>query len=261
MKTIYRDRREAGEKLAAELQGLKDKKPVILALPRGGVPVAAEVAQALHAPLDVLVVRKIGMPGNRELGIGAIAEDDVLWIDSSAAAGLNIDPSELESELKHELIRVSRNVKKYRGERAPIDLEGRTAIIVDDGVATGVTTKAAAKLARARGAAEVIVAVPVGSRSACEFLAEDADRVICLSTPDPFFSVSGWYEDFTQVTDDQVLEALGRFAPHDPLPEILSRPIKLSAAGHQAPVLHGELRVPQWPSSRNQPVGAVIFAH
>jgi putative phosphoribosyl transferase len=205
---VFRDRVQAGQRLANELTALGNNKAVVLGLVKGGVAVAAQVARQLGAPLDVMVVRKIGMPGNPELGIGAIGEDDVLWIDSRTAALTHVDPSELESELKHGLVQVTRMVKRFRGDRPPLPLEGRTALIVDDGLATGVTAKAAAKLARRRGAEHVIVAAPVGSEAARELIGEDADRVITLETQEPWVSLSHWYREFPQVSDDEVLGAL-----------------------------------------------------
>lgn len=182
---------------------------MVLALPRGGVPVGFEVATSLRCPLDVLVARKIGAPGNPELGIGAVAEGGVRVLNDEALLSLLVSEQELEHGVSRAESELHERVRLYRGETQPIPLAGRTAIVVDDGLATGGTARAAVKAARARGASRVILAVPVGARSTVSSLREEADEVICLLEPEPMFAIGMWYEDFAQVPDIEVLGLLG----------------------------------------------------
>lgn len=204
----FADRRDAGRQLAERLVGLKDESPVVVALPRGGVPVASEVADALDAPLEVLAVRKLGTPHNPEYGIGAIAEDGTCVIDAEAVAVLRVRNGELDAIVAREEAELTRRVEAYRGERPPLDLEGRTVIVVDDGVATGVTDTAALRAARHQNPRRLVLAVPVCSPEALERLRVEADQVICLRVPRLLRGVSQWYRDFSQVTDEEVLRAL-----------------------------------------------------
>ncbi|CAM5258729.1 phosphoribosyltransferase [Streptomyces aurantiogriseus] len=207
----FRDRRQAGRKLAEVLRTQQEKgalpDPVVLALPRGGVAVAAEVAQVLDAPLDVLVVRKIGAPFQQELGVGAIAGDDALF-DEDALVRLGLARSELAPVVERERAELRRRERIYRQGRPAPDLRGRTAIVVDDGLATGATARAALRTVRLRAPRRVVLAVPVGAPEAVALLHAEADEVICLHTPVSFMAVGLWYEDFEQLTDDDVLEAL-----------------------------------------------------
>jgi predicted phosphoribosyltransferase len=206
----FADRRDAGRRLARQLEDLKAAEPVVIALPRGGVPVATEVAAALEAPLEVLGVRKLGAPGNPEYGVGAIAEDGTRVIDPEATAVLGIRNSDLSAIAERERAELRRRVLAYRGRRPPPDLRGRTVVIVDDGAATGLTDVAAIRAARRQEPGRVIIALPVCSREALELLRCEADQVVNLITPRPFFGVGQWYEDFGQVSDREVIDALRR---------------------------------------------------
>jgi putative phosphoribosyl transferase len=206
--TRFADRREAGKQLAERLAPLAAEHPVVVALPRGGLPVAREVALALNAPLEILAVRKLGAPHNPEYGIGAIAEDDTSVIDRQAVAELGIDQATLESIAAREAGELRRRVALYRGERPPCDLSGRTAIAVDDGVATGVTDIAALRAVRQRGARRIVLAVPVCAPDSLPRLREEADEIVCLRAPTVFYGVGQWYKDFSQVSDAEVVATL-----------------------------------------------------
>ena len=198
------DRRDAGGRLARRLRHLRDEEPVVVALPRGGVPVACEVASALEAPLDVIVVRKLGAPVEPELGIGAIGEDGVLLVDRLAVAYLGIPDEELQAVVERERAELERRVRRYRGERPPMPVDGRTVILVDDGVATGGTARAGARILRARGAARIVLAVPVGSPDLHDRIGADVDELVQLEAPLDFFAVGHAYESFDQLSDDEV---------------------------------------------------------
>jgi putative phosphoribosyl transferase len=206
----FQDRGDAGRRLAAELASLADARPVIVALPRGGVPVAVEVASALGAPLDILTVRKLSAPGNPELGVGAVAEDGTAVLDPRSAGMLGMTQATLDATLTQESRELRRRVERYRDGRPPIPINGRTVIVVDDGLATGLTDLAAVRALRKRGARHIIVAVPVGSTESVSMLAEEADRVLCLMIRQPLFGVGTWYSDFAQVSDEQVLGLLAQ---------------------------------------------------
>jgi putative phosphoribosyl transferase len=205
---LFVDRRDAGRRLAERLEYLRSEDPVVLGLPRGGVPVAYEVAAALEAPLDVLLVRKIGAPFHHEFGVGAIAEAGARYVDREAVATLGIDPDELERIIAEEQVELERRERLYRGDAPPLPLLGRTAILVDDGVATGGTAIAAARAARARGGAKVVLAVPVGPPSAAGRFADEVDDFICLEAPEGFFAVGAYYDRFGQTSDDEVRRLL-----------------------------------------------------
>jgi predicted phosphoribosyltransferase len=201
----FADRREAGKELAAQLgayRGLQDV--VVLALPRGGVPVAFEVAEALDAPLDIFVVRKLGMPGQPEYAIGAIASGGVRVLAEAAIRWYGIPEGQLEALARTELAELERREREYRRGRALIDLQGRTVILVDDGLATGSTMRAAVQAVRAHRPARVMVAVPVGAPGAGEELAGITDEFVCVRMPEPFSAVGQWYLDFSQTTDEEV---------------------------------------------------------
>lgn len=191
---------------------------MIVALPRGGVPVAFEVARALRAPLDILAVRKLGAPGNPELGVGAVAEDGTCVLDSRSAGMHGMTQATLEETLALESRELRRRVQRYRDGRPSISVQGRTVVIVDDGLATGLTDLAAVRALRKRGARRIIVAVPVGSREAVSMLTEEADRVVCLEVPPRLFGVGMWYRDFTPVSDDQVEALLAEASRHETTP-------------------------------------------
>lgn len=204
---MFRDRTEAGERLAQVLRDRVDGPVVVLGVPRGGVIVAAPVAQLLDAPLDVVVPRKVRAPGNPELGVGAVAQG-VEVLDEALLARLGIDASYLAREIALEQEEVVRRTEAYRGDRPPPDLAGRTAIVVDDGVATGGTALAALRWARNAGAGRVVFAAPVGPAGALARLASEADDVILLQAPRSFHAVGEWYTVFDQTTDEEVRAAL-----------------------------------------------------
>jgi predicted phosphoribosyltransferase len=206
-RTSFRNREEAGRSLAARLSDLRGDDVVVLGIPRGGVEVAAVVADALGAPLDVVIPRKVGAPRNPELGLGAVA-GDVVVLDDRLIEALGVDESYLRREVEQQRREIERRETLYRGGRPPLDLADRTAIVVDDGVATGGTAAAALRWARAKGAAKVILAVPVAPPDAVRRLAQDCDQVIALATPIHFYAVGQWYEDFAQVPDERVVELL-----------------------------------------------------
>ncbi len=208
----FADRADAGRCLARRLQHLRGTDVAVVGLPRGGVAVAFEVATELRAPLDVIVVRKLGVPFQPEYGFGAVGEGGARIIDDYVVrqAGLT-GPVMAEVEAR-ERSQLERRVNQLRGERPTVPLAGRTVIVVDDGIATGSTARAACLVARARGAGRVILAVPVSSAEGAESLRRVADEVICLQTPAPFFAIGEWYSDFSQVTDDEVAILLARAA-------------------------------------------------
>lgn len=207
---MFRNRQEAGKRLAEKLLERSWQNPIVLALPRGGVPVAAEVANALHTPFDVFVVRKIGVPWNSEYGIGAISETGALWLNGDALAQLALSASDLKSIVEEERIEITRRLKIYRDSRPLPSLIGRTVILVDDGLATGGTALMAIRALRENGASLVVLAVPVGSEDAVSLLNREADLVICLETPADFYAVGQWFHDFHQVSDAEVIEILSR---------------------------------------------------
>ncbi|HEX7245982.1 MAG TPA: phosphoribosyltransferase [Solirubrobacterales bacterium] len=204
----FRDRRDAGRRLAVELLAYRDEDPVVVGLPRGGVPVAEEIAVVLDAPLEVLAVRKLGAPHNPEYGIGAIAEGGVRVFDSEALAVLGINGGVLDSIVSRESEELRRRVAAYRGERPLIDLRGRTAIVVDDGVATGVTDTAALRAVSRMRPRRLVLAVPVCAPDSAARLRAEADEVVCLSEPPLLYGVGQWYRDFSQVSDGEVIAAL-----------------------------------------------------
>ncbi len=205
----YRDRIDAGRRLAEQLRNhAGEPNLLVLALPRGGVAVGAEVARALGAPLDVMLVRKLGVPGQEELAMGAIASGGVRIISEDVVAALGVSERELALVAAAEETELARRERLYRGTRGPPEVRGRGVILVDDGLATGATMRAAAVALRSQKPARLVAAVPVAPNETCEALRAEVDEVVCALTPDPFLSVGTWYEDFTQITDDEVRELL-----------------------------------------------------
>lgn len=206
----FADRAEAGELLAERLTAYRDRDDVVvLGLPRGGVPVAREVARGLGVPFDVYVVRKLGVPGHEELAMGAIATGGVRLLNRDVVDALGIPMNVIDAVAAREQQELERREHAYRGDRGPIALTNKTVILVDDGLATGATMRAAVMAARQQQPARVIVAVPVGAVSTCADLAAEADDVVCVRTPDPFVAVGLWYRDFTPTSDHEVRSLLG----------------------------------------------------
>jgi putative phosphoribosyl transferase len=205
----FRDRTDAGRQLAGRLGAYAGRADVcVLGLPRGGVPVAAEVAAALGAPLDVFVVRKLGVPGHEELAMGAIASGGVRVLNEEAVGALHIPPAEIEVATALAGAELRRLEGLYRGARPPLDVRGRSVILVDDGLATGSTMRAAAAALRRLGPARTVVAVPVAAPETCAALRREVDEVVCVLLPESFYAVGAWYEDFSQTTDEEVRRSL-----------------------------------------------------
>ncbi len=205
----FRDRRHAGRALAQALSAYANRADVlVLALPRGGVPVGFEVAEVLRVPLDVFVVRKLGVPGQPEYAMGAIASGGVRVLSDSVVRMAGIDSADIEAITAHEQTELERREQLYRGERALPDVAGRTLIVADDGLATGSTMRAAVRALRALRPARIVVAVPTAPAETCEQMRAEADEVVCLCTPEPFRAVGLWYDDFSQTSDDDVRELL-----------------------------------------------------
>lgn len=209
MRALYADRVEAGRALARDLSHLAGEDLVVLGLPRGGVPVAREVADALGAPLDVILVRKLGVPGQREVAMGAIGEGDVRVLERRTLSAAGVTEYELEAVERRERDELDRRAALYRQGRPGRDITGRTVVIVDDGIATGSTVRAAARVARAMGAARVVVGTPVAPADIVDRLGPDVDEVVASATPDPFWAIGAFYEDFRQTNDDEVVRLLG----------------------------------------------------
>jgi putative phosphoribosyl transferase len=250
----YVDRTDAGRHLAHRLRHLRGADVVVLGLPRGGVPVAFEVAEELHAPLDVIVVRKLGVPFQPEHGFGAIGEDGVRIVDDHVVRQTGLTGPQIAEVEARERVVLDRRVSQLRGDHPPAPLAARTAIIVDDGTATGSTARAAYLVAEARGARRVILAVPVGSVEGTAALRRDADEVVCLHTPARFSAIGEWYDDFSQVTDEEVAILLGKAValagPGSDNPD--SAEVMLNVGGARLP---GSLVIPDGAG------GLVVFAH
>ena len=207
---MFKNRKDAGRKLAARLLKYKDEHPVVLALPRGGVPVAYEVARALDAPLDIVVVRKLGAPGQPELGVGAVADGDhpQSVLNEEVVRALDVSDDYLNREVALELQEIRRRQERYRSGRAPEPIEGRTAIVIDDGIATGGSVRAALRGVRRSDPKRLVLAVPVAPPDTVESLQPEVDELVCLSMPFFFHAVGQFYEDFSQTTDEEVVELL-----------------------------------------------------
>jgi putative phosphoribosyl transferase len=202
---LFRDRRDAGRKLAQKLLTYANRPDVIvLALPRGGVPVAYEVALALNAPLDIFTVRKLGVPGHEELAMGAIATGGARVVNQDIVRMFNIPQGLVEAVVKRELQELERRERQYRGDRSMREIHGHTAVLIDDGLATGASMQAAIMALRAKDPARLAVAVPTAPLETCEAFKQVVDEMICATTPEPFYGVSRWYDDFSQVTDEEV---------------------------------------------------------
>jgi len=205
---VFDDRTDAGRQLAGRLLGLRDERPLVVALPRGGVPVAAEVARVLEAPLEVLVVRKLGAPRNRELAVGAVAEGGTAIIDRGLAARLGLSAPAIERILRREERELQRQVWRFRDDFVPAEVVDHTVLVVDDGLATGLSDLAAVRALRSRQAQRIVVAAPVGSPEAVQLLRAEADDVVCHTIPDRLLGVGRWYRDFSPVGDEEVLALL-----------------------------------------------------
>ncbi|MGE5597203.1 MAG: phosphoribosyltransferase [Hyphomicrobiales bacterium] len=211
MKLPFHDRREAGRALAAALPStIRDERPVVLALPRGGVPVAFEVARALGAPLDVFVVRKLGTPGHEELAMGAIASGGVRVLNGEVARFVHA--ADIEAVVERESRELERREREYRDGRPPVPVRGRSVVLVDDGLATGASMRAAVHALRQMEPARITVAVPVAAAETCQEFEQLVDRVVCAATPEPFYAVGLWYEQFPATSDEEVRELLARAA-------------------------------------------------
>jgi putative phosphoribosyl transferase len=211
MSPYFLDRYDAGRRLASALTSYADRSDLlILALPRGGVPVAYEVARALHAPLDVFLVRKLGFPGHEELAMGAIATGGVRIIDQQIVQMFGISDEAIDRVTATEQRELERREQLYRDGRPAPDVKGRTAILIDDGLATGSTMRAAVQALRQEGARKIVIAVPVAPPETCEAFRDEVDDIICAVTPEPFRAVGIWYADFSETTDDEVRELLAR---------------------------------------------------
>jgi predicted phosphoribosyltransferase len=211
MPARFRDRADAGRRLADELREYAGDPDVrVLALPRGGVPVAYEVARALDAPLDVFIVRKLGLPGHEELAMGAIATGGVLVRNEDVIRMAKVSDATLRRVAESELQELERRERRYRGDRPPPDVAGRTVILVDDGLATGSTMRAAVEAVRQQRPKRVVIAVPIAAPETCDSLQDEADDVVCAITPEPFYAVGLWYDDFSQTSDEEVRDLLAQ---------------------------------------------------
>lgn len=250
--TIFRDREDAGRRLGERLSSATFHDPIVLALPRGGVPVAAQVAAALDAPLAVFVARKVGIPSHPEFGIAAIAEGSEEVVVSGAAGRVGLGPGELDALVRDERAELARRVGRYRGSSPLPDLEARDVVLVDDGLATGVTAAAALRSLRGFHPRRLLLAAPVCSPRAAERLAADADEVVCLAAPADLRAIGAYYDDFGQTTDDEVAELLASSrSTTDAAPT--ERPVTLAVL--QAGAIHGDLSMP------GRARGVVLFAH
>lgn len=209
MAQFFKDRREAGRILARDLSAYAGRSDVVIfALPRGGVPVAYEVSLALNAPLDVFIVRKLGLPGHEELAIGAIASGGIRVLNEDIIHTLNIPDELINLVARQELLELQRREQLYRGDRPPLDARDHTAILIDDGLATGASMRAAVAGVRRQNPARIVIAVPTASPETCNAFKFKVDEIVCTMTPEPFLGVGQWYEDFSQVTDEEVRSLL-----------------------------------------------------
>ena len=215
---VFSDRRQAGRQLAERLQRLAGERPIVVALPRGGVPVAVEVARSLDAPLELLTVRKLGAPQDPEFAIGAVGEDGVVVVNQAAARHAGVTQQQFARILEREQGELRRRMERFHEGWAQLEVRGRTVIVVDDGLATGLSDLVAVRALRRRGAARIVVAAPVGSRQAMAMLIDEADEVVCVACPHNLLGVGRWYEDFSPVSDEEVLALLAEVDAPDPGP-------------------------------------------
>ncbi|WIY00526.1 phosphoribosyltransferase [Amycolatopsis mongoliensis] len=257
----FADRADAGRRLARRLDDFPAGNAVVVGLPRGGVPVAFVVARALHAPLDVIVVRKLGLPWQPELALGALGEDDVRVVDEDLVRRTGVTAAELEAVTRAESAELRRRVARFRAGRERVPLAGRTVVVVDDGVATGATARAACRVARAQGAARVVLAVPVCAPSALHALAAVADEVVCLWAPAGFRAVGQWYRDFRQTSDEEVTDLLRRAAEDLPLPRTPEAAADPPPRDEEVDVALTRVSLPGHLTVPGNPAGIVVFAH
>lgn len=243
---VFADRVDAGRRLATKLLHLREEPVVVLGLPRGGLPVAAEVAAALGAPLDVIVVRKLGVPFQPELGMGAIGEDGARVVNEEIVRAARVTENQLAEVEARERVELERRSRRYRGDRPRVSLAGRTAVVVDDGIATGSTARAACRVARAHGASRVVLAAPVAPRGWVARMGGDADEYVCVDTPQPFHGIGQFYDDFSPTSDEEVVACLQR------TPAPLDKEVTVQA-GEVG--LGGHLTLP------DAATGVVVFAH
>jgi putative phosphoribosyl transferase len=249
---MFSDRHDAGRQLADRLRHLAGPRTIVLGLPRGGVPVAFEVASTLHAPLDVILVRKLGVPYQPELGMGAIGEDDVRVVNDEVVHAAGLGPADIEAVEKRERAELERRSSRFRASRPRLDLTGKTAVVVDDGIATGSTAVAACQVARASGASKVVLAVPVGPPDCEQRFRDVVDEFVCLRTPGGFYAIGQFYDDFSATHDDEVVGLLTRASATVPEPSVSERAVLV---GDESLALPGQLSVP------HKAPGIVLFAH
>ncbi|WP_292382125.1 phosphoribosyltransferase [Methanosarcina sp. UBA289] len=208
---LYKDRVDAGKRLAKELSKYANRSDVlILALPRGGVPVAFEVAKELNVKMDVFIVRKLGVPGNEELAMGAISSDNIRVLNEDVVRSFQIPERVINMVAENELRELERRERAYRGDRPKPEISGSTVILIDDGLATGATMRAAAAALKIKNPEKIVVAVPTGAPDTCELFRREVDEVICVATPEPFYGVGAWYGNFSQTTDEEVCDLLNK---------------------------------------------------
>lgn len=208
---LYKDRVDAGKKLAKELSKYANRSDVLIfALPRGGVPVAFEVAKELNVKMDVFIVRKLGVPGNEELAMGAISSDNIRVLNEDVVRSFQIPERVINMVAENELRELERRERAYRGDRPKPEISGSTVILIDDGLATGATMRAAAAAIKIKNPAKIVVAVPTGAPDTCELFRREVDEVICVATPEPFYGVGAWYGNFSQTTDEEVCDLLNK---------------------------------------------------
>ncbi len=237
----FRDRTQAGQILAAQLAAYANRPDVlVLAFPRGGVPVAFEVARALHAPLDVIIVRKLGVPGEEELAMGAIASGGVRVLNDDVVQLLGISDEEINRVATHEQREVERRERLYRGDRPAYEVHGRTVILVDDGIATGATMRAAVASVRQQQPARIVIAIPVAASSTCEEFVGEVDELVCVLRPEAFFAVGFWYEHFSQTTDEEVRDLLQQ-ATHE---QVVTKPAQRRAPGAEGHEIGARVTTP-----------------